>query len=383
MYNIRFRYRNPHDDDRRLTLYADGVERNDPGEKYRIPLWLPPTGGGALRTATLMWTLYEDTSFLRIECDRLPPVSEQKGRRRSRYTQKAGWDDTADVWIDSVELVRVKRMDFSSPERTLAPEMVRIPGGSFRMGSRKSSEKDELPAHKVTVDTFYMAMHEVTNREFERFWPEHEKWRDGFSWRDEEPVIYVSWQDAARYCNWLSREAGLRPVYDEENWQTDMSANGFRLPTEAEWEYVATGRGEGRTYPWGDDEPQPMVQGNFRGKKALEVPDIMRSQQAEGTVVVGSFPRGASRDGVQDMAGNVAEWCSDWYQMYEKGEATNPVETRESHSRVIRGGSWGYYGCSQRARDREFNSAKYPGYIYIGLRVVLPEKGYAELEGGE
>ena len=104
----------------------------------------------------------------------------------------------------------------------------------------------------------------------------------------------------------------------------------------------------------------------------------MRSQEAQGVVVVGSFPAGASRDGVMDLAGNVAEWCSDWYQLYTADPQTDPWKRGRSH-RVIRGGSWGYYGYSQRARDREFNSQVYPGYIYVGFRVALPESGCKEL----
>jgi formylglycine-generating enzyme required for sulfatase activity len=161
-------------------------------------------------------------------------------------------------------------------------------------------------------------------------------------------------------------------AYDEKTWAADPKADGYRLPTEAEWEYVASGRGEGRDYPWGNKAPQPMVHGNFAAAEALTCPTLMRSQEAQGTAVVGSFPAGASRDGVCDLAGNVAEWCGDWYQLYTAEAKTDPLETRESHSRVIRGGSWGYYGYSQRTRDREFNSQVYPGYIYVGFRVVLP-----------
>ncbi|MBM4030801.1 MAG: formylglycine-generating enzyme family protein [Planctomycetes bacterium] len=105
----------------------------------------------------------------------------------------------------------------------------------------------------------------------------------------------------------------------------------------------------------------------------------MRSQEAQGTAVVGSFPQGASRDGILDLAGNVAEWCGDWYQLYPAEAQTDPLEVRESHSRCIRGGSWGYYGHSQRSRHREFNSPVYMGYIYIGFRVALPEAGYRKL----
>ena len=87
-----------------------------------------------------------------------------------------------------------------------------------------------------------------------------------------------------------------------------MDANGFRMPTEAEWEYVATGRGEGRGYPWGDAPPQPGVHGNFVGRKAIDdINPNLRSSFEHGAMVVGSYPKGASRDGVMDLAGNVGE----------------------------------------------------------------------------
>lgn len=95
--------------------------------------------------------------------------------------------------------------------------------------------------------------------------------------------------------------------------------------------------------------------------------------------VVGSFPAGASRDGVMDLAGNVTEWCGDWYQPYGDQPQSDPCEARPGNHRVLRGGSWGYYNLSQRSADREFNSQVYPGYIYLGLRVVLPEAGRRRL----
>ena len=366
MYNLRLTYSNPNAYDRRLTLFADGLTRKDPDERYRIPLWLPPTGAGKWATATLMWTLYDTTTYLRIEC-------------WQKDNAGPGWNDTADVLIGAVELVRSEQPDFTQPAPSLLPEMVRVPGGTFTMGSDAGAEGDELPAHPVTLSDFHMGKYEVTNAEFERFMPEHRKWRDGYSWRDREPVIYVNWSEAARYCNWLSDQAGLTPVYDENTWTADAKAEGFRLPTEAEWEYVATGCGEGRKYPWGNEEPVPMVHGNFIGQAANAVPAFMQSRPAQGTVVVGSFPKGAGHDGVMDLAGNVTEWCSDWYQLYGAAAKTDPLETRESHSRVLRGGSWGYYGYSQRARDREFNSPRYPGYIYLGFRVAISDTGWTKL----
>lgn len=369
MYNIRFVYSNPNPYDRRLTLFADGVERtDDPEEKYRIPVWLPPTGKGQWVTVSLMWTLYANTSFLKLECNQ-------------KADAKPDWQDTGDILLAAVDLVAVNPINFTAPAASVFPELVKIPGGAFTMGSKTGTEADEMPAHPVTLSSFYLGKYEVTNVEFERMMPEHKKWRDGYSWRDREPVIYVDWRDAARYCNWLSKQANLAPVYDESTWVANQQADGFRLPTEAEWEYTATGRGEDRLYPWGNSKPKPMVHGNFTGAVALDGAVRLRSQEAEGTVVVGDYPAGASRDGVMDLAGNVAEWCGDWYQMYTAGEKTDPLETQESHSRVLRGGSWGYYGYSQRAKDREFNSQVYPGYIYLGFRVALPARGYQQLFG--
>ena len=378
-YNIRFDYSNPNDYDARLTLFADGafedrsgVDRSDPTgeERCRIPLWLPPTADGEWATSTLYWTLFEDTTQLRIECHRNDPPRQER---------QPGWNDTGEVYIDAVELVRVLPTEAAPARTEVWPEMVMIPGGTFTMGG-EGGEPDELPAREVTLSTFAIAKYPITNEEFERFMPEHRGWRDGFSWRDREPLIYVGWRDAARYCNWLSKQNGLQQAYEEDgDWQIDRNANGFRLPTEAEWEYAATGRGENRKYPWGNETPVPMIHGNFESQAALDVPGVLRSTEAMGTTVVGSFPAGASRDGVMDMAGNVVEWCSNWYGYYPDKAQTDPLQTQPSHSRVLRGGSWGYYGLSQRSKDREFNSQSYPGYIYVGFRVALPEAGWNAL----
>ncbi|MCK6488286.1 MAG: bifunctional serine/threonine-protein kinase/formylglycine-generating enzyme family protein [Planctomycetes bacterium] len=369
-YGVRVSYRNPGADELRLTLAIDGgqgagLAMNDGRTPDALPLYLPP-GGAETATVSVLRSVQADSRALALRC--------AKWKRPAG--QAAGWDDHGGVEILAVELVRVQL-----PAAGAAPaawgELVDIPAGRFVRGG-PGGAPDELPARELAVPAFSIGRHEVTNAEFERFRPDHRRWRDGYSWRDREPVIYVSWKDSAGYCNWLSAQHRLTPAYDEKTWAIDPAADGFRLPSEAEWEYVASGRGENRRHPWGDEAPRPGVHGNFELERALALPGILRSQCEEGTVVVGSYPAGASRDGVMDLAGNVAEWCSDTYAL------TTPeglLHTGEAHHRAIRGGSWGYYNGSQRCRDREFNNAGYGGYIYIGFRVAIPATGAAKLAG--
>jgi len=369
-YEIRIRYSNPSGKESRLTLSSDGTVdsgvTSGPGALgYCVPAFLPATAEGEFKTVSLLWSLYERSSKLQIA---------------SLAAKDKHPSDAGGAILKSLELVEAKPFVASAPKPS--PDLVEIPGGSFAMGF-DPKRPDETPSHKVSISPFAIGRFEVTNEEFELFMPKHKSYRDSFSWRDREPVIYVSWANAAKYCNWLSEKNGLRKVYDEKTWEADFSADGFRLPTEAEWEYVASGRGENRIYPWGSSEPVPGVNGNFALEKSLDIPAATRSSQEEGVAVVGSYPAGASRDGVMDMAGNVSEWCSDFFNDYEPGDANNPVSKKPSHHRVIRGGSWGYYNFSQRCQDREFNNPGYPGYIYVGFRVALPESGLEKLKAAK
>jgi len=363
-YNIRIVYCNPSEREARLTLIADGPPRGEKEYPYFIPAFLPPTGRGKFAAASFFWSLYDKTTRLTLEWQAGHGYGDEQ-------KNDPLFDDQGSVLVDAVELVKVEPVQVPTRRESVVPELIDIPGGSFTMGS-DTADPDEAPSHKVKLSPFAIGKYEVTNEEYERFDPSHRRFRDGYSWRGREPVIYVSWTDAARYCNWLSRQTGLTPVYDEKTWRADLGANGFRMPTEAEWEYVASGRGEGRRYPWGNDVPVPGLHGNFAGAASLRVDPRVRSTQALGVMVVGSYPAGASRDGVMDLAGNVAEWCSDWFQPYSSDAQTDPCNQTPGNYRSIRGGSWDYYGYSQRCTDREFNNPNYPGYIYLGFRVVLP-----------
>ena len=379
-YNVRIVYCNPSDQEARLTLFSDGPPRNKGEYPYFIPAYLPPTGKDQFRTVSFFWSLYDTTRTLK--------VLWEPGQSWGQPVPSD--DDLGTVLIDAIELVKVEPVAMPPTRDSKVPELIAIPGGSFVMGSDKG-EPDEKPMHKVKVSGFAIGKYEIMNEEFERFDPAHRGFRDGNSWRDREPVLHISWVDAAKYCNWLSTQAALTAVYSEQAvdpakpnekfWVADPKADGFRLPTEAEWEYVATGRGEGRTYPWGEAAPVPGLHGRFQGPAALGAHVPRPSTEDNGVVAVGSFPAGASRDGVMDMAGNVGEWCADWYDYYTAGEQTNPCQTKPGNYRTIRGGSWGWYGYSQRCADREFNSQNYPGHAYYGLRVVVSEAGWKKLGG--
>lgn len=212
----------------------------------------------------------------------------------------------------------------ASPQAPSGGEMIAIPGATFRMGS-DDGDPDERPAHEVTVASFKIDRFEVTNALFEAFagatgyQTGNEKNGKPQTWRSHataetanNPVVMVSWSDAAAYCQWA----------------------GKRLPTEAEWEFAARGT-DGRTYPWGNEYDPSKFNGKASGIR--------------GTVHVGSYPAGASASGADDMAGNVWEWTADWYQAYPGGAASSFFGEK---FRVTRGGGWFDEGKQVRAANR-------------------------------
>src|SRR5262249_25519430 len=144
---------------------------------------------------------------------------------------------------------------------------------------------------------FLLGVHEVTNAQYEQFDPEHKKLRgkDGVSNRDDEPVTFVTWQQAADFCAWLSKKEG-KP---------------YRLPTEAEWEYACRA---GTTPPYWTGDTLTAEQANL---------GLGKEGRLQTTMPVGSYP--ANAWGLHEVHGNVAEWCLDWYGPYETGEQTDPV----------------------------------------------------------
>jgi formylglycine-generating enzyme required for sulfatase activity len=253
--------------------------------------------------------------------------------------------------------------------------MVSIPGGTFQMGDVFDDDEyeDEKPVHQVTVKSFSMLAHEVTFEMYDAFCeatdkekPEDEGWGRG-----KRPVINVSWYNAVEYCNWLSGTRGYKPVYtiNGSTVTINENANGFRLPTEAEWEYAARERGRKVRFGNGKDIADPE-EINFNGSESYKESYSIIGKYRGKTTEVGIFA--PNNLGLYDMSGNVREWCWDWYSenYYQQSDgANNPKGPNSGEYRVVRGGSWDGNPNYCRATVR-FNFYPYNGYDFIGFRII-------------
>jgi acetoin utilization deacetylase AcuC-like enzyme/formylglycine-generating enzyme required for sulfatase activity len=213
-------------------------------------------------------------------------------------------------------------------------EMVVIPGGFFEMGGSKGAS-DESPVHKVWVDSFWMDRFEVVQEQFRKYQisdPSHFK-------NPKNPLEQINWTDAAIYCNERSLAEGLQPCYDEETWQCNFHANGYRLPTEAEWEYACRA-GTTTKYSFGNDP------------RKLKTYSWFASNSSRRTKPVGQ--KKPNPWGLYDMHGNVAEWCNDFYSVnyYENSPQKNPRGPAKGKERVLRGGAWNSTEDNLRSSSR-------------------------------
>jgi formylglycine-generating enzyme required for sulfatase activity len=333
-------------------------------------------------------------------------------------------DLTGDCFVDFEDFAAMAAQ-WLTTDPCIPPDMTYIPDGTFEMGDNFGEGWDyERPVHTVRLDSFFMGKYEVTNQQYCGFLNSANsqglitvtdgrvyKAGSGTSYRycdtstadsfsqiayggsvfsvrtkggrsmAHDPMVHVGWYGAVAYCNWRSQEEGYEQCYDLSTWACDFSKKGYRLATEAEWEYAARGGLSGRRFPWGDTISH--TQANYYSYWKGGIPDSSYDvSPTEGyhpayedvrpyTSPVGSF---APNDfGLYDMAGNVYEWCNDWYQSdYYTGRPNpdvNPTGPESGMYHVLRGGAWSAnsYGCRVAYRDDSTRSNRY----LIGFRIVL------------
>jgi len=279
------------------------------------------------------------------------------------------------------------------------PDMVTVKGGTFRMGDEHGDLRDGArPVHTVTLTyDYYIGQYELTNAEFLEFLNDAGVSSTGYlngcevldvdsvfcafkyssgtfrlyqAGKADHPVINVNWYHAASYCNWLSDREGLARAYDstgnliDKNGRetTDITkVEGYRLPTEAEWEYAARG-GHKST-------------GDYKYAGSNDIDTVAWDWYSLDHKAHGVGQKAPNELGLYDMSGNVWEWCQDWYDedYYDKSPRENPVNLNSASGRVVRGGTWANYVWDCRVAIR-YDIWPDSDFDLVGLRIARTRK---------
>jgi formylglycine-generating enzyme required for sulfatase activity len=245
--------------------------------------------------------------------------------------------------------------------------MVRISAGAFEMGTEDRTDAwlmHSRPIREVFVDSFDIGACEVTQAIFSKVMGFNPSLMQG---DEHRPVDQVSWFDAALFCNRLSELAGYMPAYDIHNRSCVFNRNGFRLPTEAEWEYACRAGGRQRFYSGHSTDDLDRVAWFRLNSNGTTHPVGLKEPNAWG---------------LYDMHGNVWEWCNDWMVSYKQLKKRNPHGPGLGNSRILRGGGWHYdaEGCHAAYRQRARPDYKISS---VGFRLVRNPGGRGPLVNGE
>jgi formylglycine-generating enzyme required for sulfatase activity len=271
---------------------------------------------------------------------------------KASVTPRPGVPQSIDATLLTAEQTRMAATPATA--HTKSDQALRLmPIGRYTMGSprREPGRRANEAQREVELKRgFYIGENEVTNGQFRRFKPEH---RSGIVGPhtldlDNQPVVGITWDEAALYCNWLSQQEGLTPAYEKKG-ETVVAVNpltnGYRLPTDAEWEWAARYEAPGklRRYPWGEALPVAPRSGNYADVTARLIVQDVIPEYDDGfaaSAPAGKFPANAL--GLHDMGGNVAEWVHDYYTISADATqvAVDPTGPAEGKQHVIRGSSW-------------------------------------------
>lgn len=233
-------------------------------------------------------------------------------------------------------------------------EQVSIPGGQFTMGDK---DEPDAPPHEVVVSPFLMDKYLVTQEQYTKLMGDNPaRWKS-----PKNPIEQVRWSDAVKFCNARSLAEGLTPCYDLDTWQCNFDANGYRLPTEAEWEYAC--RAGTKTAYFCGDSPSQLADYAWFEKNAGGHPQPVGQKKPNPW-------------GLYDICGNLWEWCNDFYGVdyYPQSPKENPRGPKEGDSKVVRGGAWKFSGDNCRSGYRYNENPGYVdvcfGYDIYGFRCV-------------
>jgi formylglycine-generating enzyme required for sulfatase activity len=319
---------------------------------------------------------------------RLPAVPHRVEIRRDGYTPYTAAitpNPVSPLALD-VKLLTPEQAVLAASPRTVKTGqglvLRLVEPGRFEMGAprREQGRRPNESQRTVTLTRrFYIGTREITNREFREFKPNHtsgaQKYQELAG--GEHPAVLLSWDDAVTFCNWLSDRESLPRAYAPKDGAmrlVEPLTTGYRLPTEAEWEWATRYNGGGgqRRYPWGNQMPPAPGSGNFADESARSVVPNVVSGYDDGypvTAPVGKFA--ASPIGLYDSGGNAAEWVHDIYTVYSgtaQGEAADPLGPASGQYHAIRGSSWRHSSISElRYAYRDFGDQ---GRLDVGFRIA-------------